>query len=207
MYTCVYSRFYTLTSRFSIVMKRSYRRNRKKDVTPIKEFKINNQITAEEVRFIDEEKGESEVLTLKDALLRAQDSEKDLVEVSPLAKPPVVKLLDYGRYQYQQSKIMRKQKAGQKKTGMKSIRLSARIGKHDIDVRLKQAKKFIDKGAKVKIELVLKGREHKHIDLAKQIVADFIEQLSSDYEEGAIVTEQKIGKVGHTIQAIINKKV
>ena len=183
-------------------MKRSYRRNRKKDTSQFKEFKINNQITASEVLFVDEENGNSEVLSLQDALQRAQEAEMDLVEVSPLAQPPVVKLLDYGKRQYQQSKLLRKQKASQKKTGMKAVRLSARIGKHDIEVRLKQAQKFLDKGSKVKIELVLKGREHKHIDLAKQIVLDFINQLEGE----DIVTEQYVKKVGHTIQAIVAKK-
>ena len=178
-------------------MKRTYRKSRK--VEKIKEFRVNEQIRVPKVRFIDE--SFNDVISIEDALERAQKAEMDLVEVSPNAHPPVVKLMDYGRFQYQREKLKRKQKASQRKVDIKGIRLSARISDHDKDVRMKQARKFLDKGDKVKIELILKGREFQHIDVAKQIINEFIQALGED-----IVIEQKVEKLGNRLNAVVAKK-
>lgn len=183
-------------------MKRSYRRSKKKTNT-IKDYRINRSIRVPEVMLIDEENGKMEQLSIAEALQRAEEAELDLVEVSPNAKPPVVKIMDYGKLQYQKEKLMRKQKASQKKTEIKGIRLSPRISKHDLDVRLNNARKFLTKGAKVKIELSLRGREHQYTQNALDLVKDFIETLEDEFE---LTTEQVPKKMGHRIHAIIAPK-
>lgn len=181
-------------------MKRSYRRS-KKQISTVKKFRTNKQIRATELRLIDNETGKSEVISLEEGLSRAEEAELDLVEVSPLANPPVVKILDYGKFHYQQEKIQRKQKVHQKKNELKGIRLSARISDHDLDVRLNNAKRFLAKGAKVKIELILRGREHRHVDLAKKVIQGFIEKL-----EDTVVVDSPAKKMGNRITAMISPK-
>ena len=181
-------------------MKRTFRRSQKPKQI-VKQYRVNNQIHASTVRLIDEESEISEIIPLNVAIQRAEEAEQDLVEVSPNADPPVVRIMDYGRMQYQQEKMMKKQKAAQKKIDVKGIRLSARISQHDIDVRLKNAKKFLEKGDKVKIELILRGREHQHSEIAKKIIIDFIKEFGDN-----IIIEQPVKKMGSTLQAIIARK-
>jgi translation initiation factor IF-3 len=183
-------------------MKRSYRRNKKK-APEIKGYRINRAIKVPEVRFIDEEKGIAEVISIDEALKRAEAAEMDLVEVSPNAKPPVVKVLDYGKVQYQREKMMRKQKAAQKKVDTKGIRLTARISQHDFEVRLNNARRFLTKGAKVKIELLLRGREHQHTEKAKDLLQQFVDTLAEEFD---LTIEQAPKKMGNRIHAIIAPK-
>lgn len=183
-------------------MKRSYRRSKKKTVE-VKQYRINEAIKVPQVHYIDEEEGISEVISIKEALRRANELELDLVEVSPNAKPPVVKILDYGKIQYQREKMMRKQKASQKKAETKGIRLTARMSDHDFEVRLNNARKFLAKGAKVKIELALRGREHQHIGLAEDMIKKFVETLASEKD---ITIEQAPKKMGYRIHAMISPK-
>lgn len=181
-------------------MKRSYRKPKNK-TAQIKEYRINEQIRAKVVRLVDEENGDIEDISRDEAIERAVAKELDLVEVAPNVSPPVVRIMDYGRHQYMQSKMQRKQRQVQKKTEIKGIRLSPRIGVHDLEVRKKNALKFLKKGAKVKVEVQLRGREHKHINLTKQLVKDFVDSLGED-----VIIEQPIAKHGHTIQTIVAQK-
>lgn len=123
------------------------------------------------------------VLSTRDALRMAQERGLDLVEVGPKANPPVCKILDYGAYQYRIERQQRKQKAKVKQIEVKGIRLSLNIGQHDRDVRLKKAKEFLDEGNKVKIEMILRGRENAHADLARQIISQFITDLGANVEQ------------------------
>lgn len=107
----------------------------------------------------------------------AQERELDLVEVAPLAKPPVCKILDFGKFLYRQNKIEQKHKRSQKKSEMKTIRLSLRIDEHDLDVKANTAKKFFDEGHSVKINLMFKGREIAHQDLGMEKVKKFFERV------------------------------
>lgn len=184
-------------------MKRSYRGANKKTTPDIKQYRINKGIIAKTVRLIDEETGQSEIISLFDALAKAQELELDLVEVSPNIEPPVVKILDYGKIQYQREKMMRKQKASQKKVETKCIRLTARMSDHDFDVRVENAKKFLQKGAKIKIELILRGRENHYLDKAEEMMKEFIKILSA---ENNIIIEQPPKKLGSNIFAMIGVK-
>ena len=117
-----------------------------------------------------------------EALNLAKESLLDLVEVSPKAVPPVCRIMDYGKQLYQQSKQMRLAKARQKKVDTKGIRLGVRTDTHDLDFKKAQAEKFLGHGDKVKIEIVLRGREKAHQDLARKNLQDFISGISAPYK-------------------------
>lgn len=138
-------------------------------------------------------------MATRDALQLAQERGFDLVEVAPQANPPVCKLLDYGAYQYRLEKQQRKQRANQKQIEIKGIRLSLNIGQHDRDVRLNQAKKFLGDGDKVKVEMILRGRENAHQDLAREIMMKFVADI------GAKV-EQPISRQGKKIFCLVGKE-
>lgn len=131
----------------------------------------------------------------------AEERGFDLVEVNPKGSPPVCKILDFGAYQYQQEKQERKQKAHQKKIDVKCIRLTLAIGKHDIEVRQKQAEKFLAEGHKVKIEIMLHGREITHQDLGRQIIFQFIKDLGEN-----IIMEQMLTRQGRKFFTVICRK-
>lgn len=141
------------------------------------------------------------VISITDALAQAQSHGLDLVEVAPLARPPVCKILDYGKFLYQQDKNERKMKARVKKTAIKGIRLTLKIGAHDKDIRRKQSQKFLDQNDKVKIEMLLRGRERAYTKNAVAIIEEFIRSL-----EGAIVQESRVTVQGGRLAVIIYKK-
>jgi len=154
-------------------MRKTYRRP---VAVPKKRYRVNAEITAPEVRVLTEEEHIG-VMPIAEAIAMAKEAEMDLVEIEPGGTPPVVKLTDFGRFQYQKEKDLQKQKAKQKKTEIKGIRLSLRIGEHDLETRRGQAKKFLEQNDKVKLELVLRGRERQHTDLARKILEQFVEAL------------------------------
>ena len=117
-------------------------------------------------------------MSVPEALDIAKSSSLDLVEISPKAEPPVCKVMDFGKYQYQKSKEDRQQKSKQKKSEIKGIRLSIRTDSHDLNFKKAQTEKFLNKGNKVKIEIILKGREKAHADLAKQNLTEFLNNIS-----------------------------
>lgn len=108
----------------------------------------------------------------------ARESELDLVEIVPNTRPPVVKIMDYGKYQYQKAKEDQQQKAKQKKTNIKGLRVGLKTDEHDIEVRRNQAEKFLTEGNKVKIEIRLRGREKAHQPLAREVLQNFIRSIS-----------------------------
>jgi translation initiation factor IF-3 len=125
---------------------------------------------------IDDESGEKlGTMPMLKALSMAQAKSFDLVEVSPLSKPPVCKIMDFGQYLYQQKKIEKKQKQSQKKKSLKNIRLSARIDQHDIETKAKNARKFLETGNPVKVTLMFRGREMQHSEIGFAKMNDFIE--------------------------------
>jgi len=139
----------------------------------------NEQIRASEVRVIDESGQNLGVMPTADAVKLAREREFDLVEVFPKADPPIAKILDYGKFLYQKDKEARKQKAKVKKVEIKGIRLSLRISQHDRDFRLNQAKEFLESGDKVKVEIILKGRERQYGNKAREVASQFIDALNS----------------------------
>lgn len=143
------------------------------------------------------------VIETKKALEMASEKGLDLVEVSPLAKPPVAKIIDYSKLKYQEEKERRKGRANQKKVEIKGIRLSLRIGEGDKMFRVKQAVKFLEADDKVKIEMTLRGREKQHKDLAREIVNKFIQTVNESVETKV---EQKLNVQGGKLSVVIAKK-
>ena len=116
-----------------------------------------------------------------EALDLARSKGLDLVEVSPNARPPVCRITDYGKFQYIKTKQTRLASAKQKKVELKGVRIGLKTGRHDLDFKKKQTEKFLSKGHKVKIEMILKGREKAHQDLAKNNLKEFADNISIPY--------------------------
>lgn len=135
------------------------------------------------------------------ALSLAKEKELDLVEVSPISRPPICKIMDYGQYQYKQEKAGRKQKAKMKKVGIKGIRISFKIDEHDLEVRRKLAKKFFEQGHKVRVEMLLRGREKAHQDIARETMQKFVDSL-----EGNTILEQGVKRLGSKYTCILVQK-
>ncbi|MEK7572783.1 MAG: translation initiation factor IF-3 [Patescibacteria group bacterium] len=125
--------------------------------------RINNQIRASELRVIDSENQNLGVLSIKDALELAQGKGLDLIEISPNANPPIAKIMEFGKYQYEASKKLKKAKAGAKPTETKSIQIKIGTGDHDLELKAKTASKWLKEGHRIKIELFLAGRA-KYMD-------------------------------------------
>ncbi len=185
-------------------MRRTYRRPKPKLDKTI--FKINRQITAPEVNLINEDGKMLGITPTSEALKMAEEQEFDLIEVSPKAQPPVAKIGDYGRIKYQKEKMAHKQKVQQKKVEIKAIRLSLRISPHDTEMRIKQAIKFLTKGHKLKVEIVLKGREKQLYSKAREVMTDFTQELKKQ-ENINLVEEQSLTKQPNGFNIIVvNKK-
>jgi translation initiation factor IF-3 len=158
----------------------------------------NEKIFAPQVKLIDEQGEFIGIFPTKEALAMAREKGYDLVEISPKENPPVAKFLDFGQLQYEEQKKRQKQKIKLKTVEIKGMRLSFRISQHDLEVRINQAKKFLEKKHKIKIEMNLKGREKKHTDLALEIMQKFIEQLGEK-----IIIEQPITRLGGNLSVLI----
>jgi len=169
-------------------------------------IKANEQIKYSEVFLIDENGEAVGKIDTSKAIEMANDADLDLVEVNPKAEPPVVKIVNLGQMKYEKEKMAHKQKMQQKKVEMKNIRLSFRISDHDFNLRLNQAKKFLAKENKTKIELFLKGRERQYPQKAAEIVKNFVAKLKNN-EELSIEEEQPLTKQGGRFTIIlVNKK-
>ena len=129
-----------------------------------KELRINDKIRVREVRLIDEEGNQKGIVPTLEALKLARDSDLDLVEVSPNANPPVCKILDYGKYRFEQEKKLRDSKKNQKVLKMKEIRMQPKIGSGDLDTKSKHIQEFLNDGCKVKVTIRFRGRELAHTD-------------------------------------------
>ncbi len=161
-------------------------------------FNINLRIRAPQVRVIDENGQQLGVMPTSEALNLAHDKGLDLIEVSPKAEPPVCKIMSFGQFQYQQSK---QKQHKSKKVELKIIRLSLKIGKHDLEIKAQKIKKFFNEGHKVKVEMILRGREKQRLDLAKEIINNF---LTNNFGN-TIKLEQPIKIQGGNLSVIISK--
>lgn len=170
-----------------------------------KRFRVNQQIKTSEVFLIDENSEQIGVVNTEKALTMAKEAGLDLVEVNPKANPPIAKIMDYGQLKYESDKQKQKQKAKQKKIETKGIRLSVRISQHDFDFRLNQSKKFLEKGNKLKIELVLKGRERQHPEKARETIQKFIESFKQ-FENLNIIAEQDLTRQGGRFSIVLVNK-
>lgn len=125
--------------------------------------RINNQIRASELRVIAQDGENLGVLSFKDALAKAQDAGLDLIEISPNTNPPIAKIMDFGKYQYEQNKKQKKAKAGAKMTETKSIQIKIGTGDNDLNMKAKKASEWLHEGHRIKVELFTSGRS-KYMD-------------------------------------------
>ncbi|MBR1601618.1 MAG: translation initiation factor IF-3 [Alphaproteobacteria bacterium] len=143
------------------------------------EVLINENIKAKQVRLIDADNENRGIVSIKEALAVAEEAGLDLIEISPQANPPVCKVLDYGKYRYEQQKKKNEAKKNQKVVEIKELKLRPVIETHDYEVKMKQAKKFLEQGNKVKFTMRFKGRELSANDMGKQIMSQIIEDLEN----------------------------
>lgn len=148
--------------------------------------RINHQIRAHQVRLVRDDEGPEGTMSLEDAKRLAQDAGLDLVEISPTADPPVVKLIDYGKFKYMAQKKANESKKKQVVVAVKEIQFRPNIEKHDIEVKLKKIHEFLDAGDKVKLIMQFRGREMANSHIGK---AKFDEILQSLLAAGAVVED------------------
>ncbi len=138
---------------------------------------INEQIRDKEVRLIGEDGEQLGIMSAKDAMKIAREANLDLVKIAPQAKPPVCKVIDYGKYRYELARKEKEAKKKQKTMDVKEIRLSPNIDENDLNTKAGQARKFLSKGDKVKVTLRFRGREVAHMGMSKQILDKFFEKV------------------------------
>ena len=143
--------------------------------------RINEMIRVREVRLIDDEGNQLGLVATQEALNMAKDRDLDLVEVSPNATPPVCKILDYGKYRFEQEKKLRDSKKNQKVLKLKEIRMQPKIGSGDLDTKAKHIQEFLDEGDKVKVTIRFRGRELAHTELGYDVLNEVLKRLTSAY--------------------------
>ena len=139
---------------------------------------INEQIRDREVRLIGENGEQLGIMSARDAFKLAQEAELDLVKIAPTAKPPVCKIIDYGKYRYELARKEKEARKKQKVIDVKEVRLSPNIDTNDLNTKVGAARKFLEKGDKVKVTLRFRGREMAHMSKSKYILDDFAESLA-----------------------------
>ena len=144
----------------------------------ISELMINEQIRDREVRLIGENGEQLGIMSARDAFKLAQEAELDLVKIAPTAKPPVCKIIDYGKYRYELARKEKEARKKQKVIDVKEVRLSPNIDTNDLNTKVGAARKFLEKGDKVKVTLRFRGREMAHMSKSKYILDDFAESLA-----------------------------
>ena len=146
--------------------------------TTISDLMINEQIRDKEVRLIGENGEQLGVMSSREAMRLAEEAGLDLVKIAPTAKPPVCKIVDYGKFKYEQTRKEKEAKKKQKTIEIKEIRLSPNIDTNDLNTKMNAARKFLGKGDRVKVTLRFRGREMAHMANSKHILDDFAENLS-----------------------------
>lgn len=160
---------------------------------------MNESIRSKEVRLIDDEGVNHGVVATAKALAMAQDKDLDLVVVSPNQEPPVAKILDYGKYKYEMAKRAKEAKKKQKVVEIKEIKIRYKIDVHDYNVRIQHIKKFLAEGNKVKIVVMLRGREMQH----NQLAYDLAERFLVDLKDEKMTIERKPSLEGRNVITIL----
>ena len=163
--------------------------------------RLNEDITSSEVRLISENGEQLGVVSIEVALEKAREVGLDLIEVGPNTKPPVCKILDYGKLKYEEKKKQQLSKKKQHVIKVKEIRLRPRIDDHDLMTKLNQGRKFLQDGAKLKVTLMFRGREMARVDLGKLVMDKVLEELSDVAE-----VEKDIPLEGRRMSMILNAK-
>ena len=162
---------------------------------------INEPIRDREVRLIGEDGEQLGIMSAREAMKIAQEAELDLVKIAPAAKPPVCKIIDYGKYKYEQARKEKEAKKKQKTVEVKEVRLSPNIDTNDLNTKINNAKKFISKGNKVKVTLRFRGREMAHVQQSKHILDDFAETLAD-----VAVVEKPAKMEGRAMSMVLAEK-
>ena len=149
-------------------------------------MRINREIRAASVRVIDVEGKQLGVISLTDALTEAAKAGLDLVEVSPTAAPPVCRIMDYGKFRYQQSKKIQVSKKSQTVIQVKEIRIRPKTEAHDLEVKIKHIIKFLEQHNKVKISMMFRGREIAYTDIGRKIM----ENIKNTLGDGCVIDQQ-----------------
>lgn len=169
--------------------------------TTISELSINEQIRDKEIRLIGEDGEQLGIMSAKEALKLAKEAELDLVKIAPTAKPPVCKIIDYGKYRYELARKEKEAKKKQKTVDIKEVRLSPNIETNDLNTKVNMARKFLTKGDKVKVTLRFRGREMAHMNSSKHILDDFAEMLTD-----VAVIEKPAKLEGKSIMMVLTEK-
>ncbi|KRQ87339.1 Translation initiation factor IF-3 [Caloramator mitchellensis] len=154
-----------------------------------KQHLINEEIREKEVRLIDSDGSQLGIVATKEALKLAEQKQLDLVLIAPQAKPPVCKIMDYGKFAYEQQKKEKEAKKKQKVINIKEMRITPNIDEHDLNVKAKNTEKFLKDGDKVKVTVKFRGREAEHSHLGEEVLRRFFEKVS---EVGVIEKEPKL---------------
>ncbi|MBF6589912.1 MAG: translation initiation factor IF-3 [Ktedonobacterales bacterium] len=165
-----------------------------------RETRINERVRAREVRLIDEEGQMVGVMPSGQALALARERDLDLVEVSPMAVPPVCKLMDYGRFKYEQAKKESEARKHQRTTELKEIRMRPRTDDHDLMVKVRKIEEFLADGDKVKVGVIFRGREMAHPELGRQLLERVIAEL-----KGAALVERAPSMEGKMVSLIVSR--
>ena len=162
----------------------SAKRNPRGQSVSVKRNRINDNIRAKEVRLIDEKGQQAGIVPFRDALEAARARDLDLVEVAPNADPPVCRMMDYGKYLYEQAKKEKKARKAQK-TEVKEVRLRPKTGQHDVAFKVRDARRFLNSGCKVKVRVRFRGREITYPEIGREILNRIAEELGdiSDVEQ------------------------
>ena len=158
-------------------------------------------IRAKEVRVVDEEAGQLGIMTPEDAIALAQSRELDLVEVAPTANPPVCRIMNYGKFQYQKSKRAHEAKKHQKQVVLKEVKFRPKTEEHDFEFKKKHIMRFLEEGNKAKATLIFRGREMTHQEIGRKLMDRLIEELSEVAE-----VERAPKMEGYALVAIFNPK-
>lgn len=154
------------------------------------DLRINEEIRVDAVRLIDGEGNQLGVIAIAEALKMAREAGSDLVEIAPNASPPVCKILDYGKYKFEQEKRLKESRKKQKQLRLKEIRMQPKIEKHDLAFKSRHVQEFLDEGNKVKVTIRFRGRELAHTELGKVVLEKLVENLdegSFSVDRGALM--------------------
>jgi translation initiation factor IF-3 len=160
--------------------------------------RINGEIRASQLRIIGASGEQLGIMSRNDALDAARDAGLDLVEISPNAEPPVARIVDWGKYQYQKMKEQQRNKKSSRSSEIKQMRLGLKIGQNDLDIKLRKIRKFLDDGDKVKIQVVFRGREMAHPEIGRLVLDKILESLSD-----VAIADQKAIMAGRNLSIMI----
>ena len=169
--------------------------------TTISELLINGQIRAKEVRVLGESGEQLGIMSIEEAMRLADEAEVDLVQIAPNAQPPVCRIIDYGKFKYEQTRKEKEQKKKQKVIEIKEIRMTPNIDQNDMNTKISAARKFLSKGDRVKVTIRFRGREMAHMNNSRYILDDFAKAL-----EDIAVVEKPAKVEGRTLTMFLTEK-